>query len=235
MDQFETPMDLAFPDLLSFSMALHVGSRFWSFFGTCCKRLSDWVGDGSWDTYLPISILFNLVVFSSLGNERPMKQEAIDIIQAELLKGVVDTPFHILRLKIMTPYFRRNKNILPLHTRILGQKLPNPSSYLVFVSIPDLSVAAWSGGVFPRRLHPSTVQMSISSIQCRDSSSLHQTGRAILCKRSKSQSGDAFAIVEFEGGGRNWHVCEAFLMIGKTIQELPLLRWLRIEGKMSLE
>lgn len=64
-----------------------------------------------------------------------MDQEQIDVIQLELLQGVVDGPSDILWCVKMLPYLGGNEQLLALDLWVVAQKLLDARSDLILVQV----------------------------------------------------------------------------------------------------
>lgn len=135
------------------------------------------------DDVLAIGADLGLVVVALLGGNGPVDEEEINVVEAEVLEGVLDGPLDLLGLVEVVPDLCADEDVLALHILVLLEEVSHSLANLAFVEV-----------------EPGTVEVSVADLESALDSLVGLALGALVSKGAEAQTGHLDTIVEGECG-----------------------------------
>lgn len=141
------------------------------------------------DDVLAISTDLGLVVLVLLSGDGPVDEEEVNVVKAEVLERVLERPLDLLGLVEVVPDLCADEDVLTLDTVVLGEEITHGLTNLTLVQV-----------------EPSTVEVSVASLEGSDDSLVGLALGALVGKGAKAHTGHLDTVVEGEDSlVRNGH------------------------------
>lgn len=108
-----------------------------------------------------------------------MNNKQVDILQLQILQGIVERPQHIVKTVQMIPDFGGHEDILSLHTRVLLEKLAD--------ALADFSLVL---------VEPGAVQVAVADAEGIQDGSVGFSLGALAGERAEANRGDLHPVVQ---------------------------------------
>lgn len=139
-------------------------------------------GSNALATNLSIGTNLGLLLAILLGRNGPVNQEEIDIVELELLQGVVERPQDVVVAVQVVPDFGADEDVLPLDGGVLLEEVLQGLANLILVLV-----------------EPCAVQVSVTRLQRNGDGVVRLALGTLVAKGTEADSGDLNTVGEGEG------------------------------------